>query len=117
MPEPFHYQPSRESPPTFAISIHDVLTGPYHAGEPGESVLLRTDRGDIQAILHPAPEARHGVIRVGGARGASAGRAKAPMPGARTCCVGTGSPPCGCATVIPTFCRNVHSTSWLASPT
>jgi dienelactone hydrolase len=32
-------------------------------------VLLRTDRGAIQALLHPAPETQHGVIWVGGARG------------------------------------------------
>jgi dienelactone hydrolase len=32
-------------------------------------VLLRTARGDIQALLHPAPAAQHGVIWVGGARG------------------------------------------------
>ena len=32
-------------------------------------MLLRTDRGDIQSIVHQAPEAQHGVIWVGGARG------------------------------------------------
>jgi hypothetical protein len=32
-------------------------------------LLLRTDRGDLQAILHPAQEAQYGVIWVGGARG------------------------------------------------
>ena len=39
----------------------------------GEGVLLRTDRGDIQAILHQAPEAQHGVIWVCGARGGFGG--------------------------------------------
>ena len=68
MSEPSH-QPSQEHPHAFAIGIHDVLTGPPHEGELGEGVLLRTDRGDIQAILHPAPERQHGVIWVGGARG------------------------------------------------
>ena len=69
MPEPSHHQPSQEHPQAFAIGIHDVLTGPPHAGELGEGVLLRTDRGDIQAILHQALEAQYGVIWVGGARG------------------------------------------------
>jgi uncharacterized protein len=69
MPEPLHHQPSPDHLHTFSIGIHDVRTGPSHAGEPGESVLLRTDRGDIQALLHPAPETQHGVIWVGGARG------------------------------------------------
>ena len=69
VPEPSHHQPSQEHPHAFAIGIHDVLTGPPHAGELGEGLLLRTDRGDIQAILHQAPEAQHGVIWVGGARG------------------------------------------------
>lgn len=69
MPEPSHPQPSPDHPHTFSIGIHDVLTGPSYADEPGDSVLLRTDRGDIQALLHPAPAAQHGVIWVGGARG------------------------------------------------
>ena len=69
MPAPLHRRPSPDHPPTLSIGLHDVRTGPPHAGEPGESVLLRTDRGDIQALLHPAPAAPHGVIWVGGARG------------------------------------------------
>ena len=69
MPAPLHHQPSPDHSHTFSIGIYDVLTGPPHAGEPGESVLLRTDRGDIQALRHPAPAAQHGVIWVGGARG------------------------------------------------
>ena len=69
MPEPSHHQPSPEHSHTFSIGIYDVLTSPPHAGELGESMLLRTDRGDIQALLHQAPEAQHGVIWVGGARG------------------------------------------------
>jgi alpha/beta superfamily hydrolase len=36
-------------------------------------VLLQTDRGDIQAILHQAQEAQHGVIWVCGARGGFGG--------------------------------------------
>ncbi len=69
MPESSHHQPSQEHPHAFAIGIHDVRTGPPHEGELGEGVLLQTDRGDIQAILHQAPEAERGVIWVGGARG------------------------------------------------
>ena len=69
MPEPLHRQLSQEHPQAFAIGIHDVLTGPPYEGELGEGLLLRTDRGDIQAILHQAPEAQYGVIWVGGARG------------------------------------------------
>src|ERR1043166_480567 len=69
VPEPSPHQPSQEHPHTFAISIHDVRTGPPPEGQLGEGLLLRTDRGDLQAILHPAPEAQYGVIWVGGARG------------------------------------------------
>jgi hypothetical protein len=68
MPAPLHHQPSPDHPPTLSVGLHDVRTGPPHAGEPGERVLLRTDRGDIQALRHPAPAAQHGVIWVGGAR-------------------------------------------------
>jgi len=69
VPEPSHHQPNQEHPHAFAIGIRDVRTGPLPEGQLGEGLLLRTDRGDIQAILHPAPEAQHGVIWVGGARG------------------------------------------------
>jgi uncharacterized protein len=69
VPEPSHRQLSQKHPHAFAIGIHDVYTGPSHADKLGESVLLCTDWGDIQAILHQAPEAQHGVIWVGGARG------------------------------------------------
>jgi hypothetical protein len=73
VPEPSHHQPSQEHPHAFAIGIHDVRTGPLHDGALGERVLLRTDRGDIQAILHQSPEAQHGVIWVCGARGGFGG--------------------------------------------
>src|SRR5215510_13946618 len=68
VPEPLHRKLSQEHPRAFAISIHDVRIGPPHEGELGEGMLLRTDRGDLQAILHQAPEAQYGVIWVGGAR-------------------------------------------------
>jgi alpha/beta superfamily hydrolase len=73
VPEPSHHQPSQEHPHAFAIGIHDVRTSPLHDGALGERVLLRTDRGDIQAILHQSPEAQHGVIWVCGARGGFGG--------------------------------------------
>ena len=38
------------------------------------------------------------------------------MPGSRTCCSGTRSPPCGCVTVTPTSCLNAPWMSWLGSP-
>ena len=116
MPAPLHHQPSPDHPHTFSIGLHDVLTGPPHAGESGESVLLRTDRGDIQALLHPAPAAQHGVIWVGGARGASVDPVRAPMRGSRKRCVRKGLLPCGCATGTPTSCPNVRSISWPGSP-
>src|SRR5438093_4257280 len=73
MPEPLHHQLSQEHTNAFSIGIHDVLTGPPHAGERGDGVLLRTDRGDIQAILHQSPDAQRGVIWVCGARGGFGG--------------------------------------------
>ena len=60
MPEPSHRQPSQDHPQAFAIGIHEWHTGPPHEGELGEGVLLQTDRGDIQAILHQALEAQRG---------------------------------------------------------
>jgi hypothetical protein len=74
--EPSHHQPSSEHPHAFAIGIHDVRTGPPYDGALGEGVLLQTDRGDIQAILHQSPEAQHGVIWVCGARGGFGGPGK-----------------------------------------
>lgn len=69
MPEPAHHQPRQDHPHASAIRIHDVRTGPPSEGELGEGVLLRTDRGDIQALLHASPDAQHGVVWVRGARG------------------------------------------------
>jgi pimeloyl-ACP methyl ester carboxylesterase len=69
MPEPSPHQPRQAHTPTFAIALHDVRTGPSYDGELGEGLVLCTDRGDIQALLHASPEAQHGVNWVGGARG------------------------------------------------
>jgi len=52
VPEPSYHQPRQEHPHACAIRLHDVRTGALSEGELGEGVLLRTDRGDIQAILH-----------------------------------------------------------------
>ena len=76
MSEPSHQQPSQGPLPAFSIGIHDVRTGPPHVGELGEGLLLRTDRGDIQSIMHQSPKAQHGVIWVGGARGGFGGPGK-----------------------------------------
>lgn len=76
MPEPTHHQPSQEHPHTFSIGIHDVRTGPPYDGALGEGVLLQTDRGDIQTILHQSADAQHGVIWVCGARGGFGGPGK-----------------------------------------
>lgn len=73
MPEPAHHQPHQEPKPRFSITLHDAHTGPSYDGGLGEGVLLRTDRGDIQAIMHQAPEAQYGVIWVCGARGGFGG--------------------------------------------
>ena len=76
MREPSHHQPSQGHPHAFSIGIHDVRTGPPHEGELGEGLLLRTDRGDIQAILHQSPDAQHGVIWLCGAWGGFGGPGK-----------------------------------------
>jgi hypothetical protein len=109
--EPSHHQPCQAYTPTFSIALHDVRTGPPYDSELGVGVVLRTDRGDIQALLHPAPEAQHGVSWVGGPGGDSAGPAKAPMRGSRKRYVRNGFLPCGSATVTPMSCPSVRSIS------
>src|SRR5712692_5180107 len=76
VPEPSNQQPSQEHTNAFSIGIHNVLTGPPHEGELGDGLLLRTDRGDIQAIIHQSPDAQRGVIWVCGARGGFGGPGK-----------------------------------------
>jgi hypothetical protein len=66
MSEPSHRPP-------LSITLHDVRMGPPHEGELGEGVMLLTDRGNIPAILHASPEARHAVLWVCGARGGFGG--------------------------------------------
>ena len=59
------------------MAVKEVLSGPTADGGPGEGVLFRTTRGDIQGILHRAPGAAKGVVWVCGARGGFGG----PGPG------------------------------------
>lgn len=58
------------------MEIQEVLSGPTPQGDVGEGLLLRTNRGDIGAILHQALESRRAVIWVCGARGGFAGPSK-----------------------------------------
>jgi hypothetical protein len=86
MAEPSHRPP-------LSITLHDVRTGPAYEGERGEGVMLRTDRGNIPAILHAFPEAQHAVLWVCRARAeALAGLGKAPIRGWRKGCVTNRSP-------------------------
>lgn len=57
------------------MSIEQVLVGPPHEGDTGEGLVIRTNRGDIPAILHAAPDAKQAVIWVCGARGGFGGPA------------------------------------------
>lgn len=72
---------SNQSPDTSAdtvsMEVRQVLTGPPPAGDAGAGLLFQTSRGDLPAILHQAPDSRHGVIWVCGARGGFGG----PGPG------------------------------------
>lgn len=64
-----------ESENRLGIRIEQVLVGPPHEGDAGEGVVMRTNRGDIPAILHAAPESQRAVIWVCGARGGFCGPA------------------------------------------
>ena len=55
------------------MQIEQVLVGPPHEGEAGEGLLIRTNRGDIPAILHAAPDTTRAVVWVCGARGGFGG--------------------------------------------
>ena len=56
-----------------AMAVEQVLVGPPHEGETGEGLVIRTNRGDIRAILHAAPDTKRAVIWVCGARGGFGG--------------------------------------------
>ena len=62
---------------TVSMEVRQVLTGPPPDGDTGAGLLFQTSRGDLPAILHRAPDSRHGVIWVCGARGGFGG----PGPG------------------------------------
>ena len=64
-----------ESERRLGIRIDQVLVGPPHEGEAGEGLVIRTNRGDIPAILHAAPDAERAVVWVCGARGGFGGPA------------------------------------------
>lgn len=72
-------QPDRddalESPQSPRMQIYEVLAGQLHEGEVGQGMVFRTSRGDLPAILHPAPDSKQGVIWVCGARGGFGGPA------------------------------------------
>ena len=57
------------------MAVEQVLVGPPHEGEAGEGLVIRTNRGDIRAILHAAPDTKRAVIWVCGARGGFGGPA------------------------------------------
>ena len=60
-----------------ALNISNVSTGPPHEGDTGQGVVLTTNRGEIQAILHPNRDGGEGaVLWAWGARGGYAGPAQ-----------------------------------------
>lgn len=70
----------RSQPPTpaeLAMKIEDISTGPPPQGDVGEGLRFTTSRGELNAILHRAPDATQGVVWVCGARGGFGG----PGPG------------------------------------
>ena len=56
--------------------IQEVREIPLPQGDTGEGLSIVTDRGAIDAILHPAPESKQGIIWVCGARGGFGGPGK-----------------------------------------
>ena len=65
------------APSEMSMAIREVVAGPPPEGGLGEGILFRTSRGDLQGILHRAPQASQGVVWVCGARGGFGG----PGPG------------------------------------
>ena len=61
----------------FSLQIRELHTGPPPEGDVGQGLLFHTDRGDVRAILHEAPDSHQAVIWVCGARGGFRG----PGPG------------------------------------
>ena len=61
----------------FSLKIRELYTGPPPEGDVGQGLLFHTNRGDIPAIFHEAPDSHQAVIWVCGARGGFGG----PGPG------------------------------------
>ena len=59
------------------VPVREARAIPLPDGNTGEGIALCTDRGEIPAVLHSAPDSRKGVIWVCGARGGFGG----PGPG------------------------------------
>ena len=60
---------------TETLKLNRVDLGPPHDGVVGAGLTLRTNRGDIQAILHQASNTTNAVLWVGGAKGGFGGPA------------------------------------------
>ncbi len=67
----------QQTPAELAMKIEDVVTGPPPQGDLGEGLTFRTNRGELNGILHRSPGASQGVVWVCGARGGFGG----PGPG------------------------------------
>ena len=63
-----------------SIQIHGVDTGPSHEGDVGAGIILHTNRGDVQGILHRAATSEVAVVWVWGAHGGFAGPAEGIYP-------------------------------------
>ena len=66
-----HEEPTRDAP----MTINEVVAGLPFEGDVGQGLLFRTNRGNIEAIIHQAPDSQLGVIWVCGARGGFGGPA------------------------------------------
>ncbi|MBM3943164.1 MAG: alpha/beta hydrolase [SAR202 cluster bacterium] len=55
--------------------VQEVVSAPVHEGNAGHGLLIRTNRGEIPAILHAAPDSNLAVVWVCGARGGFSGPA------------------------------------------
>ncbi len=64
-------QPGKEQPKSVdeLMSIREVEIIDLPEGDVGEGLRFKTNRGDLDAILHRSPDADQGVIWVCGARG------------------------------------------------
>jgi dienelactone hydrolase len=60
---------SEDKQDDFSLQIRELYTGPPPEGDVGQGLLFHTNRGDIPAIYHEAPDSHQAVIWVCGARG------------------------------------------------